>query len=243
VHDRIQQLLVNMNRMVWIPPQVNENYIAVNIPEFMLRVHEGDSMPVKMPVVVGKEGTNTMMFSGDLNQVVFSPTWNLPESIVKDEVLPAMQNDPNYLRRKNMERVGGTDSLPRLKQLPGPGNALGKVKFLFPNSYDIYLHDTEEKNLFQQSRRAFSHGCIRLADAERLSQYVLRGDANWTPERIKNAMNSGKEQPVSVNKPIPVVITYFTAWVDEKGRVHFRDDIYKHDTRTAGMMFKQTGTA
>jgi murein L,D-transpeptidase YcbB/YkuD len=239
VQQRIEQILINLNRMAWIPPQVKDNYVAVNIPEFMLEVHEGDSIPVKMEVIVGKEGTNTMMFTGDLNQVVFSPSWKLPPSIVKNEILPAMKKNANYLKLKNMEVVKQNDSLPEIRQLPGAGNALGKVKFLFPNSYDIYLHDTEAKGLFAKSNRAFSHGCIRLADAEKMSEYVLRNDTKWTADKIKLAMNSNKELPVAVSKPLPVVITYFTSWVDDKGMMHFGKDIYAHDKRTSAMMFKK----
>jgi L,D-transpeptidase YcbB len=237
VEQRIEQILINMNRMAWMPPQVKDNFVAVNIPEFMLQIHEGDSIPVEMEVVVGKEGTNTMMFSGDLNEVVFNPTWNLPASIVKNEVLPAMKSDPNYLKKKHMEIVSKNDSLPEIKQLPGEGNALGRVKFLFPNSYDIYLHDTEAKGLFAQNKRAFSHGCIRVADPQKLSEYVLQNNSSWSPDKIRAEMNSNKEQHVAVKKPLPVVITYFTAFVDEQGYVHFRDDIYSHDKRTASMMF------
>ncbi|TDH20653.1 hypothetical protein EXU57_21285 [Segetibacter sp. 3557_3] len=237
VQQRISQILVNLNRMAWMPPQVKQNFVAVNIPDFMLEVHDGDSIPLKMEVVVGKAGSNTMMFTGDLNQVVFSPTWNLPASIVREEVLPQMQKNPGYLKQKNMEVVRRNDSLPEIRQLPGPGNALGRVKFLFPNSYDIYLHDTEARHLFTQNKRAFSHGCIRLADAESMSGYVLRNDQNWTPEKIRAAMNANKEQFVAVKSPIPVVITYFTTWVDNNGRIHFRDDIYEHDKRTGNMMF------
>ena len=240
--QRLQQILVNMNRVAWMPPQVKDHYVAVNIPEFMLHVHKGDSIPVSMEVVVGKEGTNTMMFTGNLNEVVFSPTWNIPESIVKEEILPAMQKDPNYLKKKNMEMVKDNDSIPQVKQLPGPGNALGKVKFLFPNAYDIYLHDTEAKGLFSKDKRAFSHGCIRLADAEKMSMYVLKDQGDWNAGKIKQAMNSKKEQHVQVKQPLPVVITYLTTWVDNDGKVHFRNDIYRHDKRTAAMMFGTSRT-
>jgi murein L,D-transpeptidase YcbB/YkuD len=144
---------------------------------------------------------------------------------------------PNYLKTKRMEIVRKNDSLPEIRQLPGPGNALGKVKFLFPNSYDIYLHDTEAKDLFENNKRAFSHGCIRLANAEKMAEYVLREQQEWTPEKINAAMNSAKEQHVSVKKKIPVVITYFTTWVDEDGQLNFREDIYAHDKRMADKMF------
>jgi murein L,D-transpeptidase YcbB/YkuD len=210
----------------------------------MLRVLEGDSTPVEMEVIVGSEGSNTMMFTGDMYEVVFAPSWNLPASIVERDVLPAMQKDPDYLKKKNMVIVRQNDSLPEIKQLPGEGNALGKVKFMFPNSYEIYLHDTDAKELFNQSKRAFSHGCIRVSDPQTLSEYVLRDNNSYTPDKIKALMNNNKEQHVAVKRPIPVVITYFTTWVDESGNLNFRDDIYEHDKRTAAMMFvPKVGTA
>lgn len=235
--NQIRQMIINMNRMLWLPAQLPDNYIQVNIPEFLLKVYEGTNKTFDMRIVAGDEGTRTTMFSGDLNQVVFSPYWNLPVSIIKREILPAMQRDPAYLKKHNMEIMGKQGSLPSIRQLPGPGNALGKVKFLFPNTYDIYLHDTEAKNLFNAKNRAFSHGCIRLEDAGKMANYILRGDNEWTPEKITAAMNSKKEQFVKVKKPVQVIITYFTVWVNETGKINFRDDVYGHDKMTAEKLF------
>ena len=131
----------------------------------------------------------------------------------------------------------GNDSIPKIRQLPGAGNSLGKVKFLFPNSYDIYFHDTQAKELFNKKNRALSHGCIRLQDPVKMAAYLLRNDASWTPEKINEAMNSTKEQYVKVSKPVPVIINYFTAWVDENGLLNFRDDVYEKDKEVRGMMF------
>lgn len=178
-----------------------------------------------------------MMFNGDLNQVVFNPHWNVPESIVREELMPKMKKDPNYLKSQNMEIVSQKDSIPVVRQLPGVKNSLGRVKFLFPNNYEIYLHDTPDKSLFAKKDRALSHGCIRVAQPEQLAAYLLRNQGDWTPERIQQAMNSGKEQTVQLNRPMPVAITYYTAWVDRNGQLHFRDDVYHHDDRTARMMF------
>ncbi len=235
---RVEQLLINMGRMRWMLNATSGNLIMVNIPEFVLHVYEGKDKAFDMPVVVGKDGHNTTMFTGNLNQVVFSPYWNVTSNIVKDEILPAMANDPDYLARNNMEEVpGGENGIPNIRQLPGPKNSLGKVKFLFPNSFDIYFHDTPAKSLFSSDRRAFSHGCIRLSDPSKLAGYVLRNQKEWTPERIDEAMNSGQEQFVKVTDPIPVLITYYTAWVDENGMLNFRDDIYGHDATLAQKMF------
>ncbi|HET9746257.1 MAG TPA: L,D-transpeptidase family protein [Chitinophagaceae bacterium] len=240
VEKRIEQLLMNMDRMRWLANNPTGNLIVVNIPEFVLHVYEGKQKIYDIDVVVGKEGHNTMMFNGDLNQVVFSPYWNVPPSIVAKEILPAMEKNPNYLAKENMEVTGDDDGLPVIRQRPGPGNSLGKVKFLFPNSFNIYLHDTPAKSLFNKDKRAYSHGCIRVREPEKLANYVLRNQPEWTPEKINEAMNSGEEKYVKVKDPIPVVITYYTAWVDESGRLNFREDIYGHDAKLAQKMFTQS---
>ena len=231
VDTRIQQIIVNLGRMQWVPAVEEANYITVNIPEFLLYAFENNAKAFEMPVVVGKEGTHTTMFNGNLDQIVFSPYWNIPASIVKNEILPKMKTDPGYLKSRHMEIVGKNDSLPTIRQLPGPDNALGKVKFLFPNRYDIYFHDTNTKDIFKKDVRAVSHGCIRLADAEKMANYILRNKNEWTAQKIHDAMNSGKEQFVKLSPAMPVAITYFTAWVDESGQLNFRDDIYNNDKK------------
>ena len=236
--QRIQQILMNMDRMRWMPSRPDGNMIMVNIPEFVLHLWEGNKKAFDMDVVVGKEGHNTMMFTGNLNQVVFSPHWNVPPSIVQKEILPAMEKNPNYLAKENMEITGHDDEgLPEIRQKPGGKNALGKVKFLFPNSFNIYFHDTPAKDLFNRTKRAFSHGCIRLSDPVKMANYLLRNDPSWPPEKIQEAMNSGKEKFVKLKDPIPVFITYYTAWVDEYGQMNFREDIYGHDAKLAVKMF------
>jgi L,D-transpeptidase YcbB len=235
--QRVEQLLMNMDRMRWLANEPTGNLIVVNIPEFMMHIYEGKEKYADIVVVVGKEGHNTMMFNGDLNQVVFSPYWNVPPSIVAKEILPAIDKNPNYIAKENMEITGNDDGLPVIRQKPGPGNALGKVKFLFPNSFNIYFHDTPSKSLFEKDKRAYSHGCIRVKEPEKLANYVLRNQPEWTPEKINEAMNSGEEKYVKVKNPIAVVVTYYTAWVDENGRLNFREDIYGHDQKLAQKMF------
>lgn len=235
---RIEQLLINMGRMRWMLNHEDENLIIVNIPEFVLHVYEGKNKAFDMNVVVGKEGHNTTIFTGNLNQIVFSPYWNVTPNIVQKEILPSIKRDPQYLAKNNMEEVGSpVDGIPVIRQLPGPKNSLGKVKFLFPNSYDIYFHDTPAKELFNKDKRAYSHGCIRLSDPVKMANYLLRNQPEWTPEKIDSAMNSGEEEYVKVKKPVPVLITYYTAWVDENGVLNFRDDIYNHDSGLAQKMF------
>ena len=234
---RLEQLLINLYRMRWMPQEPEGRLIVVNIPEFVLHFYEDKNQVFDMDVVVGKEGHNTMMFTGKLSQIVFSPYWNVPPSIVKKEILPKMQRNSNYLASQNMEITGNEGGLPRIRQLPGEKNSLGRVKFLFPNSYDIYFHDTPAKELFKKDKRAYSHGCIRLSEPEKMAQYLLKDNPAWPPEKIEEAMNSGKEQTVTVKNPVPVFITYYTAWVDENGLLNFRDDIYNRDSTVAMKMF------
>ena len=241
VIDRVQQILLNMGRMQWMIQEPKGQMIVVNIPEFILHVKEGATKVFDMNVVVGKEGHNTMMFTGNLNQVVFSPYWNLPASIVKKEILPAIEKNPGYLESHNMEITGNEGGLPSIRQLPGGDNSLGKVKFLFPNSFDIYFHDTPAKSLFEKDKRAYSHGCIRLSDPVQMANYLLKEQSEWTPEKINEAMNAGEEKYVKLKKPVPVLITYYTSWVDENGLLHFADDIYGHDKAVIEKMFINKG--
>ena len=234
---RLQQLLVNMERMKWMPVKPQGKLILVNIPAFTLHVTDGSKRLFDMDIVVGKEGHSTTMFSGSLNQVVFSPYWNIPRSIVRKEILPSIQRNKNYLASKHMEVTGQRDGLPVIRQLPGQHNSLGKVKFLFPNSYNIYFHDTPEKSLFERDNRAYSHGCIRLKNPEQMARFVLEDSPEWTNEKIDSAMNSGKEKFVAVKNPVPVIITYFTAWVDE-GKLHFAQDVYGHDEVFVKKLFR-----
>ncbi|WP_315819281.1 L,D-transpeptidase family protein [Paraflavitalea speifideaquila] len=237
VEQRIGQLLVNLERMRWMPAEPSGNLIWVNIPAFTLYVQDGSKQLFTMDIVVGKEGHSTVMFSGMLNQVVFSPYWNLPENIVKHEILPKLSTNSNYLAENNMEVTGEKDGIPEIRQLPGAKNQLGKIKFLFPNRFNIYFHDTPFKELFNRDKRAFSHGCIRLKEPVKLAEYLLVNQPQWTPASIDSAMNSGKEKYVRVKDPVPVLIYYYTAWVDENNQLQFRDDIYQHDERLARKMF------
>lgn len=237
VTNRIEQILLNMGRMEWLINEPQGQMIVVNIPEFIMHVKEGAKKAFDMNVVVGKEGHNTMMFTGNLNQVVFNPYWNVPSSIVKKEILPAMRRNHHYLAYHHMEVTGNAGGLPVIRQLPGKDNSLGKVKFLFPNSFNIYFHDTPAKSLFGQDKRAYSHGCIRLSEPLKLLNYVLKDEPAWDQAHIDSALNSGDEKFVKLSHAIPVLITYYTAWVDDNGALHFADDIYGHDKATIGKMF------
>ena len=232
IEERMQQILINMERMRWLPieTQSKGRSIMVNIPEYVLHVYEDGKPTWSMPVVVGKEGSKTTVFTGNLKTIVFSPYWNVPTSIVKGE----MGGNPSngYLARKHMERVNG-----RIRQKPGPWNSLGLVKFLFPNSFNIYFHDTPSKSLFERDKRYFSHGCIRLKEPKRLASYLLNDTIKWSSKKIDSAMNSGKEKYVALKKAVPVLITYFTSWVDDNNELEFREDIYGRDEVVAKKMF------
>ena len=232
VEQLIRQILVNMERMRWIPVEPTGDFLLVNIPQFRLIAYENGKRSFAMNIVAGSSQNQTVIFTGDLKYVVFSPYWNVPPGILKKEILPAIKRDPGYLARHNMEWNGNT-----VRQKPGPNNSLGKVKFLFPNNFNIYLHDTPAKSLFDEPKRAFSHGCIRLEDPRKLAEWILRKQAEWTPGKIQKAMNAGKEKFVLVKSPIPVFLGYFTAWVDEEGKINFRDDIYGHDKQLADRLF------
>lgn len=230
----LQTIMVNMERSRWLPLRVEGDYLAVNIPEFKLHAYNGDSLLWDMDVVVGKSVSKTVIFSGQLSQIVFSPYWNIPASIVKNEVQPGIKRNKRYLASHHMERYAGG-----FRQTPGPWNSLGQVKFLFPNSYSIYLHDTPSKSLFGEDKRAFSHGCIRLSEPKKLAVYLLRKNSLWNDQKITAAMKSGTEKYVTLEDKLPVFITYFTAWVDREGNLNFRDDIYNRDARLVEMMMKR----
>ncbi|MET0300341.1 MAG: L,D-transpeptidase family protein, partial [Flavitalea sp.] len=237
--QRVEQILINLERMKWMPAEPKGRLIIVNIPEFKLHVRDGSSKAFDMDIVVGKEGNNTINFSGNLNQVVFNPYWNVPRSIVSKEVVPGMDNNEYYLEDHNMEVTGEEDGLPVVRQLPGDRNALGRVKFLFPNSFNIYFHDTPEKELFKRTKRAYSHGCIRLADPMKMANYLLEDDEQWSAEKVDSVLSTEKEKYVRVKDPVPVLISYYTCWVNENGKIEFRDDIYSHDKKISRKLFSQ----
>ena len=235
---RVRTLLTNMERLRWLPERQPANALIVNIPSFRLLVFDDDHEVMSMPVVVGEHATKTVIFTSNLTTVVLSPTWTVPSSIVRMEMLPKMRRDPSYLQRNHMEIIGGTASLPTIRQRPGAQNALGRVKFVFPNGFSIFMHDTPAKELFAREQRAFSHGCIRVSQPRELAEFLLRDDSNWPPERIAEGMLSERETPIRLTTPRPVWIVYFTAWVDDSGVLNLRDDVYGHDARLAQELFR-----
>jgi len=237
---RIEQILVNLERLRWMP-SINDsiNSIIVNIPEYKMYVFDSGRLQFDMNVVVGSSATGTVIFNGNLKYIVFSPYWNVPASIVQKEILPGIAKNPNYLADHHMEEFGmQAKDVPAIRQLPGADNALGRVKFLFPNNFDIYFHDTNNRNAFNASNRNVSHGCIRLSEPKKLAMYLLRNDTTtFSSHNVDSLMGLDKEKWVTLKNPVPVVISYYTAFVDAKGRINFRNDIYKHDSAMAAKLF------
>ena len=236
VRERIQKIIVNMERCRWISPEFAraKEYIVVNIPSFKLIMVRNRKIELESPVIVGKNVTKTVIFSGMLSYIVFSPYWNLPQSIINKEVKPGRVKDKNYLEKHIMEWNNG-----QVRQKPGKNNSLGLVKFIFPNSNDIYMHDTPAKSLFAQESRAFSHGCIRVGKPRDLALAIMKYDSDWTSQKIDAAMHTGKENTYVLKNKIPVYIGYFTAWVDINGEIGFFDDIYQRDDRLAELLINE----
>lgn len=227
VSERIATIEANMERCRWISDDLtqSDNYIFINIPAYKLTFIRNKKPELISKVVVGKEMNQTVVFSGEMNQIVFSPFWYVPNSIIQKEIIPLIEKDSSYLTKNNMEWYEEG----RLRQKPGPKNALGQVKFIFPNTNSIYLHDTPAKELFNEDKRAFSHGCIRVESPKKLALAVLKNDPNWNSKKIDAAMNAGIQKTYTLKTKIPVYIGYFTSWVDDYGNVLFFDDIYNQD--------------
>lgn len=244
---RARQIELSLERWRWVPIGLRQPPIVVNIPEFQLRAFNSDgSLALQMPVVVGAAfQRQTPIFAEQLRTVVFRPYWNVPLSILRRDLLPRQARDPDYFARQDFEIIGGgnrafspevIEDLRRgrlgLRQKPGPANALGRVKFLFPNAHAVYLHDTPATGLFARARRDLSSGCVRVQAPAALAEWVLRQQPEWTPERIRAAMDGARDdQAVAVTPPIPVFLVYVTAVAPEGGELLFFEDIYGHDAK------------
>lgn len=247
---RVRQIELTMERLRWTPLHQGARMISVNIPEFALRAYELDDGKMEIiyftKVIVGRATrTRTPVFDEAMRFIEFSPYWNVPRSIARAETVPKVRRDPYYFWEQGFEFVtqGGNvlrdltgDSLDavmrgaqRIRQRPGPENALGNIKFVFPNHENIYLHDTPAKQLFDQVRRDFSHGCIRVQYPFELARFVLKNDTQWSEEKILEAMWKGESRTIRLREPLPVVIAYQTAVVRNDGRIYFFPDIYGYD--------------
>ena len=259
LQDRVRQLQLTLERWRWLPVEFSAPPIIVNIPDFRLRaLDENNKVVMDTRVVVGKAmRTQTPVFTREMSYVVLRPYWNVPPSILRGEIVPAIQRDRGYIARKNYEVTthdgkvvtSGDISDEVLAQLragklavrqkPGPTNALGLVKLIFPNEYNVYLHSTPSQDLFSRSRRDFSHGCIRVEKPAELAAWALRNNPGWTLERVQQGMQNGKDDvTVNLMKRVPVFIVYGTALAYENGEVHFSDDIYGHDASLVAALAK-----
>ena len=257
IGTRIDQLILNMERWRWLPKKFEPNYLLVNIPEYTLHVIEADKEAFNMRVIVGKVLHETPVFSDKMEYVVLAPYWNVPFSIIDNELRDKLVANPSYLDRLDMEVVKGSGRKATivdpasvdwanvtqetfkytLRRRPGPKNDLGDVKFIFPNSNDIYLHDTPHDELFSQSNRSFSHGCVRLSEPIKLATYLLRNRPEWDQATILDSIATHREKYITLKEKLPVYLVYFTAWADAAGHPHFRDDIYGLDKKLAREYF------
>lgn len=249
VEERIRQIELNLERWRWLPRDLGDRYIMVNTADFALQVVEEGEVVLRMRVIAGKRCRRTPLLSAEMTHLVLNPYWHVPRRIATRDLLPKIQEDPGYLEREHI-RVFGDWNAPeteidprsvdwtqlsrshfpyRLRQDPGDGNALGKVKFLFPNRFSVYLHDTPARSLFERRRRDFSSGCIRVEKPLELAAYLLGDEPHWSPERLQHRVERGEHIWVRLSRPIPVYLLYWTAWVDESGEVQFRDDVYGRD--------------
>jgi len=246
---RARQIELNMERWRWIPRNLGQRYILVNIADFKLSLIENGETVMDMRVVVGRTYRRTPVFSSKMKYLVLNPFWNVPMSIAVKDILPKLRENHNYLSLQNMalyanwqngappidpesidwSKVNRRSFRYKLVQKPGVQNALGRLKFMFPNKFSVYLHDTPSKELFQKNIRSFSSGCIRAEKPIELAAYLLKDGSNWTKEKIMAAINHGKNRSIGIPKPLNVHLLYWTAWVDKAGEIHFRDDIYDRD--------------
>ena len=251
VERRIDQIALNLERWRWLPQDLGETHIIVNIADYTLTVHEGDRTAMDMRAIVGKPYRRTPVFSDKMTYMVFNPSWNIPHQLAIQDILPLVQKNPDYLagmdilvisdqggrasiidpKNIDWESVSPRNFPYRFRQAPGPKNPLGCAKFMFPNRFNVYIHDTPFQDLFGKSSRSFSSGCIRIEKPILLAQYLLSENPSWNIDQIKATLASGIEQTVSLPKPVPVHLLYWTAWVSSNGLIHFRKDIYGRDEK------------
>ena len=249
IRQRLRIIDLNLERWRWLPRDLGERYLQVNTADYQLKVIEKNEAVLEMRVVVGRPARRTPVFSADMTYLVLNPYWTVPRTIAIEDILPQLVQGADYLDKQGIKvfdgwsedaleidprqidwSLYGISSFPfRLRQEPGPANALGQIKFMFPNKFAVYLHDTPNRSLFQRVQRDFSSGCIRVEDATALALYLLKDHPAWPPDKITQALEQGTHRVVRLPSPIPVHLLYMTAWADENGRLQFREDIYNRD--------------
>ncbi|WP_026729084.1 L,D-transpeptidase family protein [Flavobacterium denitrificans] len=233
LENKVATLKLNMERCREIASQIaaSDEYVLVNVPSYELVYVKNGKVQMTSPVFVGAPLTKTTIFNGEIDRIVFSPYWTVPQSIVNNELKSKIAADPNYLAEKNMEIVNG-----QVRQKPGPENSLGLVKFMFPNPDDIYMHDTPSKTLFDFEQRTFSHGCINVKMAKELAIAMLKDYPEWTQAKIDKAMDGKAENSFKLSKKVPIFITYFTSLVNENGEIGFFPDVYERDSELGNQL-------
>jgi murein L,D-transpeptidase YcbB/YkuD len=221
------EIIANMERWRWLPRELGVSHVLVNVPEYRLRVMVSGLQMHESRVIVGKPETPTPIFSDVMQFVVLNPSWHVPQSIIRKEYLPRLAEDPDYLARRGFIVTYHGNQM-EVRQPPGDENALGHIKFMFPNNFSVYLHDTSTRGLFAREKRAFSHGCVRVDDPYRFAEIVMGAEHGWTEERVRKSVG-GRERRVDLAQTIPVHISYFTAFVDDFGEVKRFDDVYGYD--------------
>ena len=257
VQQRINQIILNLERARNLPELSNDRHLVINIPEYKLYVNENNQTIYQSRVVVGKKKNKTPVLSSELTELVLNPYWHVPTSIASNEIIPILQDDPDYLYKNNMKllskinnqtevispdlidwaNIDFANTSLRIRQDPGKRNSLGRVKFIFPNNHKVFLHDTPSLNLFERKQRAFSHGCIRVENPLGLAEVLLSDTGDWSKDDLNYIINRKRSKTIKFNKPIPIHIIYRTVWVDHQGIVHFRPDIYKRDSQIASALY------
>lgn len=222
--QRLATMILNLERLYRQTREWGRRYVAVNIPAAQYRLVEGGRELFERPAIVGRRDWPTPEIQSTIDRLEFHPYWVVPPRIARLEVLPKIHSDPGYMQRHDMHYVDG-----QIRQDPGPANPLGLVKFIFPNPYDVYLHDTNRRELFERADRFLSHGCIRVSGALDLAARLLADDPQWTPQRLDSVVQAGRNLRVALARPIPIHVVYDTAWVDEEGVLQFREDVYRRD--------------
>jgi murein L,D-transpeptidase YcbB/YkuD len=224
VKARSDQLRLALERGRLILHDLPERFVVVNVPAFRLYYVREGAVQFATNVVVGKVMAKTPIFRADLTHLVLNPSWTVPPFILEHEVLPGLAKDPGYLERKGLAKIGG-----QYVQAPGPDNALGRIKLMFPNPYFVYLHDTPQKSLFERERRTFSHGCVRVQNVFELAELVLDDPQRWSKAKLLKAVETGDTQTIVLARRLPVLIAYWTAGADADGRAYFYEDVYRRD--------------
>jgi murein L,D-transpeptidase YcbB/YkuD len=230
IQKRIQQIEVNLERIRWISDDLGERHIRINIPAFELTASVNKNAWLKMRVIVGKADWRSPVFlTSEISYLETNPYWYVPAVIAEKEIWPKVAKNKNYLARNRLKIIKRADGGTMLRQVPGPKNSLGRIKIHFENNFGCYLHDTPEKHLFDNVDRAFSHGCIRLENALKLSEYLLIGDSEWDRQKLVDAIENDLQQKIYLREPVPISIVYLTTWLDDSGVLQFRKDLYQMD--------------